>query len=141
MLALSAYECQTFFGAIPMPTYEYRCKDCSHELEAVQSFHDNPLTECPSCGGPLRKKYGAVGISFRGEGFYKTDSRSKTKKAEPSTSAKSEGASSEGSGSSSADKSGSSSDSASSSSSTSGKAETKSSGESAKKAPKAATPA
>jgi putative FmdB family regulatory protein len=58
-----------------MPTYEYRCKGCGHELEAVQSFHDDPLTECPACGGLLRKKFGSVGISFKGSGFYKTDSR------------------------------------------------------------------
>jgi putative FmdB family regulatory protein len=58
-----------------MPTYEYRCKGCGHELEAVQSFHDDPLTECPTCGGLLRKKFGSVGISFKGSGFYKTDSR------------------------------------------------------------------
>ena len=58
-----------------MPTYEYRCKDCGHELEAQQSFDDEPLTECPACGGDLRKRFGAVGISFKGSGFYKTDSR------------------------------------------------------------------
>ncbi len=58
-----------------MPTYEYRCKDCGDELEAVQGFHDDPLTECPTCGGPLRKKFGSVGISFKGSGFYKNDSR------------------------------------------------------------------
>jgi putative FmdB family regulatory protein len=61
-----------------MPTYEYRCKQCEHELEAVQGFHDDPLTECPECGGPLRKKFGSVGISFKGSGFYKNDSRSST---------------------------------------------------------------
>jgi putative FmdB family regulatory protein len=68
-----------------MPTYEYRCKDCENELEAVQGFHDEPLTECPSCGGTLRKKFGSVGISFKGSGFYKNDSRggSSTKTAEP----------------------------------------------------------
>lgn len=58
-----------------MPTYEYRCKQCDHELEAVQGFHDEPLTECPACGGQLRKKFGSVGISFKGSGFYKNDSR------------------------------------------------------------------
>src|SRR5215831_8325406 len=59
-----------------MPTYEYRCKTCGHELEAVQAFSDDPLTACPACGGDLRKKFSAVGISFKGSGFYKTDSRS-----------------------------------------------------------------
>jgi len=58
-----------------MPTYEYRCRNCGHEFEAVQSFTDDPLTECPRCEGPVRKRFGAVGISFKGSGFYKTDSR------------------------------------------------------------------
>lgn len=58
-----------------MPTYEYRCRDCGDDLEVVQAFTDDPLTECPSCGGTLKKVFGAVGISFKGSGFYKTDSR------------------------------------------------------------------
>lgn len=58
-----------------MPTYEYRCKDCGEHLEVVQSFTDDPLTECPACGGPLRKVFGSIGVTFKGSGFYKTDSR------------------------------------------------------------------
>ena len=58
-----------------MPTYEYACTACGHRLEAVQKFSDDPLTECPECGSPLRKVYGAVGIVLKGSGFYKTDSR------------------------------------------------------------------
>jgi putative FmdB family regulatory protein len=58
-----------------LPTYEYACTACGHRLEAVQSFTDDPLTECPECGSPLRKVYGAVGIVLKGSGFYKTDSR------------------------------------------------------------------
>ena len=58
-----------------MPTYEYACTTCGHRLEAVQSFTDDPLSECPECGGALRKVYGAVGIVLKGSGFYKTDSR------------------------------------------------------------------
>ncbi len=58
-----------------MPTYEYACTACGHRLDAVQSFTDDPLTECPECGGALRKVYGAVGIVLKGSGFYKTDSR------------------------------------------------------------------
>ena len=58
-----------------MPTYEYACTACGHRLEAVQSFTDDPLSECPECGSPLRKVYGAVGIVLKGSGFYKTDSR------------------------------------------------------------------
>ena len=53
-----------------MPTYDYRCKDCSHEFEAQQAFTDDALTECPSCGGALKKKFGSVGIAFKGSGFY-----------------------------------------------------------------------
>ena len=59
-----------------MPTYEYRCKECGHEFEAQQAFTDDALTECPSCGGRLRKVFGNVGITFKGSGFYKNDSRS-----------------------------------------------------------------
>jgi len=58
-----------------MPTYEYRCRECGDELEVVQSFSDDPLDTCPSCGGPLRKVFAAPGISFKGSGFYKTDSK------------------------------------------------------------------
>ena len=58
-----------------MPTYEYACTACGHRLEAVQKFSDDALTECPECGGALRKVYGAVGIVLKGSGFYKTDSR------------------------------------------------------------------
>jgi putative FmdB family regulatory protein len=59
-----------------MPTYEYRCTECGEDLEVVQSFHDDPLTECPACGGKLRKVFSPIGISFKGSGFYRTDSRS-----------------------------------------------------------------
>jgi putative FmdB family regulatory protein len=58
-----------------MPTYEYRCKSCGEHLEVVQSFKDEPLSECPACGGPLRKVFGKIGIAFKGSGFYKTDNR------------------------------------------------------------------
>jgi len=74
-----------------MPTYEYRCKDCGEHLEVVQAFTDDPLTECPACSGPLRKVFGNIGITFKGSGFYKTDSRSKssaTKSSESSDSSK-----------------------------------------------------
>jgi putative FmdB family regulatory protein len=58
-----------------LPTYEYACTACGHRLDAVQSFTDDPLSICPECDGALRKVYGAVGIAFKGSGFYKTDSR------------------------------------------------------------------
>ena len=60
-----------------MPTYQYACTACDERLEAVQSFTDAPLTECPACGGSLRKVFSAVGVVFKGSGFYKTDSRGK----------------------------------------------------------------
>jgi putative FmdB family regulatory protein len=62
-------------GSIEMPTYEYACKKCEEHVEVVQSFKDEPLTECPSCGGTLRKVFSPVGIVLKGSGFYKTDSR------------------------------------------------------------------
>ena len=58
-----------------MPTYQYRCTECGHDLEAVQKFSDAALTECPNCGGSLRKVFNAVGVVFKGSGFYRTDSR------------------------------------------------------------------
>ena len=69
-----------------MPTYDYRCKACSHELEVVQSFSDDPLTTCDVCGGELRKLFGAPGIAFKGSGFYKTDSRGASKRSTTSSS-------------------------------------------------------
>jgi putative FmdB family regulatory protein len=59
-----------------VPTYQYVCTQCGHAFEAVQSFSDDALTECPECGGLVRKKFGAVGVVFKGSGFYRTDSRS-----------------------------------------------------------------
>ena len=58
-----------------MPTYAYACTQCGHRFDAVQSFSDAALTECPECGGVLRKQYGSVGVTFNGSGFYRTDSR------------------------------------------------------------------
>ena len=63
-----------------MPTYQYACTSCGEELEAVQKFSDEPLTDCPACGGRLRKVFSPVGVVFKGSGFYKTDSRSSGKK-------------------------------------------------------------
>lgn len=78
-----------------MPTYQYACTACGHQLEAVQSFSDEPLTECPACEGRLRKLYSAVGIVFKGSGFYRTDSRSGAANGAPKEAAK-ESAGSEG---------------------------------------------
>jgi putative FmdB family regulatory protein len=81
-LALEYAECQTTEAAVP--TYQYACTACGHQLEAVQSFTDEPLTECPACEGKLRKQYSAVGIVFKGSGFYRTDSRSNSKSSSSS---------------------------------------------------------
>ncbi len=62
-----------------MPIYEYRCKDCSHELEIFQKFTDDSLTVCPECEGNLRKVFSPVGIVFKGSGFYSTDNRTSKK--------------------------------------------------------------
>ena len=59
-----------------MPTYQYACTECGEQLEMVQKFTDEPLTECPACNGRLRKVFSPVGIVFKGSGFYRTDSRS-----------------------------------------------------------------
>ncbi len=62
-----------------MPTYQYVCTACDEPLEAVQAFSDAALTECPSCGGRLRKVFSSVGIVFKGSGFYRNDSREPVK--------------------------------------------------------------
>ena len=59
-----------------VPTYQYVCTDCQSDLEAVQTFQEPSLSICPSCGGKLRKRFGAVGVVFKGSGFYRNDSRS-----------------------------------------------------------------
>jgi len=69
-----------------MPTYQYACTSCGERLEAVQKFSDDPLTECPVCGGTLRKVFSPVGVVFKGSGFYKTDSRSSRSSSSSSTS-------------------------------------------------------
>lgn len=65
-----------------MPTYQYSCNDCGHYFETVQSFSDDSLTVCPECEGRLRKVFNAVGVVFKGSGFYRTDSRSQKSGAE-----------------------------------------------------------
>ena len=100
-----------------MPTYDYRCRDCDHRFEIQQSFSDDALTECPECGGALKKVFGNVGITFKGSGFYKTDSRSSSSSGGGSSaSSTSSGTDSGGSSSSTTTSSDSSSSSSSSSS-------------------------
>jgi putative FmdB family regulatory protein len=66
-----------------MPTYAYRCADCGHEFDAFQRFSDDPLRECPSCGGVVRRVIQPVGVVFKGSGWYITDSRAKPDEAKP----------------------------------------------------------
>ena len=95
-----------------MPTYQYTCTECGEPLEAVQKFTDAPLTVCPACGGRLRKVFSAVGIVFKGSGFYRTDSRNGSSATAPAamekssteSSATSDSGSSNGSGDKKADK-------------------------------------
>ncbi len=84
-LALKHVECQSTLTRAwsVMPTYEYACTECGHRFETVQSFTDDALTECPSCGGVLRKVFGSVGIVFKGSGFYKTDTRGASSASTP----------------------------------------------------------
>jgi putative FmdB family regulatory protein len=96
-----------------MPTYEYACRQCGEHLEVVQSFKDDPLTECPGCQGQLRKVYSAAGLIFKGSGWHVKDYASSSKGSAGSSSS---------SGSSSSDSSGSSSSSSSDSSSSSSSA-------------------
>lgn len=106
-----------------MPTYQYRCSECGHAFEQVQSFSDDALTVCPECNGVLRKVFNSVGVVFKGSGFYKTDSRTSTSATTPAAASADAGGSSSSSSSTasstkSSDSSGGSSSSSSSSSST-----------------------
>lgn len=93
-----------------MPTYAYACSDCGHAFDIVQPFSDDALTVCPQCDGTLRKQFNAVGVVFKGGGFYRNDSRSSD-----SSSSSSDSSSSSASGSSSSSSSASSSSSSTSS--------------------------
>jgi putative FmdB family regulatory protein len=60
-----------------VPTYQYACTECGHAFDEFQSFSDDALTQCPECQGRLRKIFNAVGVVFKGSGFYRNDSRDK----------------------------------------------------------------
>ena len=68
-----------------MPTYQYACTECGHAFEQVQSFSDDALTHCPECNGRLRKVFNAVGVVFKGSGFYRTDSRAGSTSSVPAS--------------------------------------------------------
>ncbi|MEU9335065.1 FmdB family zinc ribbon protein [Streptomyces sp. NPDC048290] len=107
-----------------MPTYQYQCTECGEGLEAVQKFTDDALTECPNCGGRLKKVFSAVGIVFKGSGFYRNDSRGSSSSSAPasksSSGSDSKPSSSDAKSSSSASSTSSSSSSSSDSKSSSG---------------------
>jgi putative FmdB family regulatory protein len=107
-----------------MPTYEYVCLSCKRHVEAVQRFSDEPLRDCPHCGGPLRRVFHPVGVVLKGSGFYSTDNRGSKHKAasEPKKESTSESTESKPSTTSSEKKS---SDSTSSSKSESGSSSAK----------------
>jgi putative FmdB family regulatory protein len=90
-----------------VPTYQYSCTECGHFFETVQSFSEDSLSVCPECGGRLRKVFNAVGVVFKGSGFYRNDSRGKPTTSEPASSSPSSSTSSNGSGSSSSTSNGS----------------------------------
>ena len=73
-----------------MPTYQYACTECGHAFDQFQSFSDDSLTECPECSGRLRKLFNAVGVVFKGSGFYRTDSRSSSDTSESKSETKTE---------------------------------------------------
>ena len=68
-----------------MPTYQYACTECSHAFEQFQSFSDDALTVCPECSGKLRKVFNAVGVVFKGSGFYRNDSRKTSSSSDPAS--------------------------------------------------------
>ncbi|MCY9785924.1 FmdB family transcriptional regulator [Nocardiopsis sp. EMB25] len=118
-----------------MPTYQYACTECGAQMEVVQSFSDDSLTVCPECEGRLRKVYSAVGIVFKGSGFYRTDSGTSSNSSAITSSTSGEGKDSGSDTSSSASSEAKSSTSSSGDSGSSGK----SSSDSASSAPAAAS--
>ncbi|MET9687570.1 FmdB family zinc ribbon protein [Streptomyces sp. NPDC006514] len=102
-----------------MPTYQYQCTECGEGLEAVQKFTDDALTVCPSCDGRLKKVFSAVGIVFKGSGFYRNDSRGASSSSTPASKSSSSSSSSSTSTAAAAPAASSSSASSSSSSSSS----------------------
>ncbi len=87
-LAVDASECQPGHTSVEektVPTYQYACLECGHRFEQVQSFSDDSLTACPRCEGRLRKLFNAVGVVFKGSGFYRNDSRAEAEKSAASS--------------------------------------------------------
>jgi putative FmdB family regulatory protein len=89
-----------------MPTYQYACTECGHSFEQFQSFSEDALTVCPQCDGKLRKLFNAVGVVFKGSGFYRTDSRAASSSTTPASSSTSGSSSSDSSSKSSSESTG-----------------------------------
>jgi putative FmdB family regulatory protein len=87
-----------------MPTYQYLCRNCEHRFDIVQSIHDDPLTVCPECAGTIRRVLHPVGVTFKGSGFYRTDSRESGKKKSATAAGKDSGGAGSSGGSSTAPK-------------------------------------
>lgn len=117
-----------------MPTYQYQCTECGEGLEAVQKFTDDALTVCPSCDGRLKKVFSAVGIVFKGSGFYRNDSRGSSSSSTPSTANASKSSDSKDSKSSDSKSAASASASSSSDSKSSGSSSASSAGSSSSSA-------
>lgn len=101
-----------------MPTYEYRCPECSTDFEKFQKMSEEPVAECPNCGAAAQRRLsGGAGFLFKGSGFYITDYRSESYKKAASSDGGSAGKSD---GKTEGNSSGNSGRSESSSSSTSG---------------------
>jgi putative FmdB family regulatory protein len=100
-----------------VPLYEYRCKNCGHQFEKIQSFSAPEEKECPVCHGPVEKLISASAIQFKGSGWYVNDYAGKSNSMKASAAKESDkgSTSSEGSSSASSDKPASSTDTSSSS--------------------------
>lgn len=88
------------FPEVLVPTYSYECTQCANRFDVVQAFTDDALTTCERCSGRLRKLFNAVGVVFKGTGFYRTDSRESGKKSKSQTNGSSTSESTKSSGSS-----------------------------------------
>jgi len=72
-----------------MPTYSYRCAACENRFDAFQKFAEDPLTDCPECGGLVKRVIQPVGVVFKGSGWYINDSRKAPAESSTETTAKS----------------------------------------------------
>jgi putative FmdB family regulatory protein len=74
-----------------VPLYEYRCKQCGHQFEKIQSFSAPEIKECPVCKGEVERLISAPALQFKGSGWYVTDYAGKGNAKAPAKSADSNG--------------------------------------------------